>query len=97
MKLARVTGTVVSTVKYEKYRGMKLLKVRHLDLEMNETVEEMVALDAANAGIGDIVLVNNDGGAAQMVMGDKTLIASVTVCGVIDSFTCQGKTTRCHG
>jgi microcompartment protein CcmK/EutM len=97
MKLARVTGTVVSTVKYEKYRGMKLLKVRHLDLEMNETGEELVALDAANAGIGDIVLVNNDGGAAQMVMGDKTLIASVTVCGVIDSFTCQGKTTRCHG
>ena len=97
MKLARVTGTVVSTVKYEKYRGMKLLRVRHLDLEMNETGEELVALDAANAGIGDIVLVNNDGGAAQLVMGDKTLIASVTVCGVIDSFTCQGKTTRCHG
>jgi len=97
MKLARVTGTVVSTVKYDKYRGMKMLKMRHLDLEMNETGEELIALDAANAGMGDIVLVNNDGGAAQMVMGDKTLIASVTVCGVIDSFTCQGKTTRCHG
>ena len=97
MKLARVTGTVVSTVKYEKYRGMKLLQVRHLDLNLNEVGEEMVALDADNAGVGDIVLVNNDGGAAQMVMDDKTLIASVTICGVIDSFTCQGKTTRCHG
>ena len=97
MKLARVTGTVVSTVKYEKYRGMKLLRVRHLDLNLNEVGEELVALDAANAGVGDIVLVNNDGGAAQMVMDDKTLIASVTVCGVIDSFTCQGKTTHCHG
>ena len=97
MKLGRITGTVVSTVKYEKYVGMKLLKVRHLDLALQEVGEEMVALDAANAGVGDIVLVNNDGGAAQMVMGDKTLIASVTICGVIDSFTCQGKTTRCHG
>ena len=97
MKLARVTGTVVSTVKYEKYRGMKLLRVRHLDLNLNEVGEELVALDAANAGVGDIVLVNNDGGAAQMVMDDKTLIASVTVCGVIDSFTCQGRTTHCHG
>ena len=97
MKLARVTGTVVSTVKYEKYRGMKMLKVRHLDLALREVGEELVALDAAHAGVGDIVLVNNDGGAAQMVMGDKTLIASVTVCGVVDSFTCQGKTTRCHG
>ena len=97
MKLARVTGTVVSTVKYEKYRGLKLLKVRHLDLTLHEVGEELVALDAANAGIGDIVLVNNDGGAAQMILEDKTLIASITICGVIDSYTCQGITTRCHG
>lgn len=96
MKLARVTGTVVSTVKYEKYRGLKLLLVRHLDLDLNEVGEELVALDAAHAGLGDIVLVNNDGGAAQMVLDDKTLIASVTVCGVIDSFTVQGKTVHCH-
>ena len=96
MKLGRVTGTVVSTVKYEKYGGMKLLKVRHLDLAMHEVGEELVALDAAHAGVGDIVLVNNDGGAAQMVFDDKALIASVTICGVVDSFTCQDKTTHCH-
>lgn len=96
MKLGRVTGTVVSTVKYGKYSGIKMLKVRHLDLHMNEVGEELVALDAAHAGVGDIVLVNNDGGAAQMVLGDKTLIASVTICGVVDSFTCQGETTHCH-
>ena len=96
MKIAVVTGTVVSTIKYEKYKGLKMLKVRHLTLEGHETGEELVALDAADAGIGDIVLVNNDGGAAQMVVGDKTLIASVTVCGVIDSYTWQGKTVRCH-
>ncbi len=96
MKLGRVTGTVVSTVKYGKYCGIKMLKVRHLDLHMNEVGEELVALDAAHAGVGDIVLVNNDGGAAQMVLGDKTLIASVTICGVVDSFTCQGETTHCH-
>jgi microcompartment protein CcmK/EutM len=76
MKLARVTGTVVSTVKYEKYRGLKLLKIRHLDLNLNEVGEELVALDAAGAGVGDIVLANNDGGAAQMILEDKKLIAA---------------------
>lgn len=91
MKIARVTGTVVSTVKYEKYRGYKLLKVRHLTLEGEMTGEELIALDAADAGIGDIVLVNNDGGAAQMITGDKTLIASDTICGVVDCYTWQGK------
>ena len=95
MKIARVTGTV-STVKYEKYRGYKLLKVRHLTLEGEMTGEELIALDAADAGIGDIVLVNNDGGAAQMITGDKTLIASVTICGVVDCYTWQGKHVACH-
>ena len=91
MKIAKVTGTVVSTIKYEKYRGFKMLKVRHLNLEGEFDGEELVALDAADAGVGDIVLVNNDGGAAQMVVDDKTIIASVTICGVIDSYTWQGK------
>ena len=96
MKIARVTGTVVSTIKYEKYVGMKLLRVRHLTLEGQPTGEELIALDAADAGIGDIVLVNNDGGAAQMIMDDTKLIASVTICGVIDSDSWQGQTVRCH-
>ena len=60
------------------------------------TGEELIALDAADAGIGDIVLVNNDGGAAQMITGDKTLIASVTICGVVDCYTWQGKHVACH-
>ena len=49
MKLGRVTGTVVSTVKYEKYRGMKLLRVQPLRLDLQSDGEELVALDAANA------------------------------------------------
>lgn len=96
MKIAKVTGTVVSTIKYEKYRGFKMLKVRHFTLEGEPTGEELIALDAADAGVGDIVLANNDGGAAQMVVEDRSLIASVTVCGVIDSYTWQGRTVNCH-
>ena len=96
MKIARVTGTVVSTIKYEKYVGYKLLKVRHLTLEGEPTGEELIALDVACAGVGDIVLVNNDGGAAQMIADDFKLIASVTICGVIDSYTWQGHTVHCH-
>ena len=96
MKIAQVTGTVVSTIKYGKYVGYKLLKVRHMTLDGKLTGEELVALDAADAGLGDIVLVNNDGGAAQMICDDYDLIASVTICGVIDSYIWQGQTVHCH-
>lgn len=94
MKIAKVTGTVVSTVRYEKYRGMKMLKVRPLDLEGNPAGDELIALDAADAGTGDVVLINNDGGAAQMILCDHEIIADVTICGVVDSYTWQGKTVR---
>jgi len=96
MKIAQVTGTVVSTIKYDKYVGYKLLKVRHMTLDGKLTGEELVTLDAADAGLGDIVLVNNDGGAAQMICDDYDLIASVTICGVIDSYIWQGQTVHCH-
>ena len=96
MKLATVTGTVVSTVKYEKYVGLKLLRVRPLTLAGEAAGEELVALDAVDAGLGDTVLLNNDGGAAQMVMDDREIIASVTVCGIVDAYTVGEKTVKCH-
>lgn len=96
MKIGRITGTVVSTIKYADYRGYKLLKVRPVGLDGEFAGEEVVALDAANAGLGDTVLMNNDGGSAQLVVGDKTLIASVTICGVVDHYTYRGKTTFIH-
>ena len=77
-------------------RGHEAAAGSHLTLEGQPTGEELIALDAADAGIGDIVLVNNDGGAAQMIMDDTKLIASVTICGVIDSYSWQGQTVHCH-
>ena len=56
----------------------------------------MISHDAADAGNADIVLVNNDGGAAQKIIGDTKLISSVTICGVIDSYSWQGQTVHCH-
>ncbi len=41
-------------------------------------------MDMADAGVGDFVLVNVDGGAALMILGDKKLIVDCVICGVID-------------
>jgi microcompartment protein CcmK/EutM len=55
--------------------------------------KRQIAFDVAHAGIGDTVLVNIDGGAANMFTGDKNLIADWTICGVLDSFTFNNKET----
>lgn len=92
MKLARVIGNVVSTIKDEGFRGQKLLIIDYIDENGRLTGNQAIAFDVADAGIGDTVLVNVDGGAANMFLG-RQCIADLTICGVLDSVTVDGKTT----
>ncbi len=91
MKIARVVGNVVSTVKDEKFYGHKLMLVEPLDLDGVPLDSRQIAFDCADAGPGDVVLVNADGGAARMFFGDDALIADWTICGVIDHIALDGK------
>lgn len=86
MLLARVVGNVVSTVKTASHHGRKLMMVELIGLDKKPYGARQIAIDAAHAGVGDIVLVNIDGGAALMVLDDKKAIADMTICGVVDHF-----------
>lgn len=90
MRIAKVVGNVVSTIKEETHYGRKMMIIEYLDLSLKPVGERVIALDAADAGIGDIVLTSKDGGSAKMLFGDKGLISDVTICGVIDHFTVEG-------
>ena len=57
MFLGKVIGTVWSTRKDENLVGAKFLIVRHLDLELNEKGNFVVAVDSVGAGEGEVVLV----------------------------------------
>ena len=83
MRIARVVGHIVSTVKDEGYNGQKLLLVAFLNRDGMPDGTRSIAFDCADAGVGDTVLVNTDGGAANMFLGPDC-IADLTVCGVID-------------
>ena len=64
MRLARVVGNVVSTIKDKGFAGQKLMIVDYLDEDGKLTGNQAIAFDVADAGIGDTVIVNVDGGAA---------------------------------
>jgi len=87
MRLAKVVGNVVSTVKDPSYTGYKLMIIAYLD----EPDNRVIAFDAAEAGIGDTVLVATDGGASNIILGDRNVVADVTICGVVDHFTLNKK------
>ena len=80
MKLCRVEGTVVGAVHHPVYDGQKLLIVTPVD-----GGDSFLAVDRVQAGVGDTVLVNQEGnGARQLLkMGQKVPIRSLIV-GVVD-------------
>ena len=95
MKLARVVGNVVSTVKDAGYYGQKLMIIDYLDDDGKLSGNQAIAFDVADAGVGDTVIVNVDGGAANMFLG-RQCIADLTICGVIDHLTIDGEVREYH-
>lgn len=65
MVLGKVVGTVWATKKEEKLVGMKLMIVRHVELDYSEKANFVVAVDAVGAGIGEIVLITSGSSARQ--------------------------------
>ena len=84
MILARVTGSVVSTIKNEELEGNRLLVIQPIDLKDEPRGPSLVALDVVDAGVGDRVLVIDEGGSAHILLGnDKAPLRNVVI-GVVD-------------
>ena len=89
MKLCKVTGNVVATVKHDAYRGHKLMIVQPIDEAGGDAGTTFLAVDLVQAGPGDTVLVLQEGnGVRQILKADKLPIRSVIV-GVVDAVSCS--------
>ena len=72
MLLAKVKGNIVSTQKNENLKGHKLLLVHPIDLEGNYLGEkDIIAIDLLDSGIGDTVIVTQEGAAVVQILGHK--------------------------
>jgi ethanolamine utilization protein EutN len=83
--IGRVVGNVVSTHKNAKLEGAKLMLVQPLDLDGAPKGAPMMAIDGVDAGIGDRVLVIQDGRSAQLVLGKGTAAVDAAIIGVVDA------------
>jgi microcompartment protein CcmK/EutM len=90
MLIARVMGNVVATQKNPKLEGAKLLLVQPLDLEGKERGAPVLAVDGVDAGVGDRVLLIQDGRSAQLVLGRMPAAVDAAVVGVVDAVERQG-------
>jgi len=85
MVLGRVLGSVVATQKNEKLEGAKLLLVQPLGLDGAPRGQAVLAVDGVDAGVGDRVLLIQDGRSAQLVLGRGVAAVDAAVVGVVDA------------
>lgn len=85
MRLGRVVGTVVATRKDGKLDGTKLLLVEPVTADRTIVAFLTLAVDAAQAGVGDTVLVVLDGRAAVSALRRRGAPVDAAVIGVVDT------------
>lgn len=84
MTLARVIGTVVSTVKHPDYRGLKLFVVQPVNESLRDSEPSFLAVDVVQAGVGDLVLVISEGNGARQIFQKPVLPIRSVIVGVVD-------------
>ena len=90
MLLGKVVGTLVASRKDEKLEGFKLLVVRRVTIDNEPTGEYVVAADAVQAGVGDVVLYATGSSARQTVVTDKRPCDAV-IMAIVDTWEVDGR------
>ena len=84
MILGRVTGSVVSTIHHPIVDGRKLLMADRLDQDGKPTGGYIIALDAIGAGMGETVLILDEGNGARQLLDDDEAPVRSMVVGIVD-------------
>lgn len=90
MRIARVIGTTISTIKDEKVRGSKLLILCQTDETGEITGKPYVAVDLVDAGVDDLVLTGH-GSSARQTYQTKDCPVDAVVMAVIDHLEVDGE------
>ncbi len=85
MILARVLGNVVATQKNHRYENASVMLCQQVTLEGEQTAMTVLALNAVDAGVGDTVLIVQEGWSASTASTGKAGAAiDSAIVGVVD-------------
>jgi ethanolamine utilization protein EutN len=84
VKLARVAGTVVSPISHPFFDGQRLLLCDLVDPEGAASGGYLIAVDVVDAGVGERVLVLDEGSSARQIYGITTGPVRSVIVGIVD-------------
>jgi len=85
MQVGRVLGNLVSSHKHAALDGHRLLLVQPCDLAGNPQGSTTMALDRVDAGVGDWVLLLDEGSSASQILERPRGPIRTLVVGVVDA------------
>jgi ethanolamine utilization protein EutN len=80
-----------ATRKHERFAGRSLLVVREETPAGQPVGASFIAIDRANAGVGDRVLVNREGSGARLALADERIPVQAVIVGVVDAIEMRGE------
>ena len=85
MILGKVIGTVVTTISTADYKDHRLLVIQPLVVSGEPANEDFIALDNTHAGVGDVVIVNREGGGNRQVLDNPGSCVNSLIVAIVDS------------
>lgn len=90
MKVGRVVGTVVSTINIPLLDDHRLLLCDIQDVD-GEPDGYTIAIDVVDAGVGETVLILDEGNSARQILGRDWGAIRAVIVGVIDELFVDGE------
>jgi len=84
MMLARIIGTVVSTIQHPALDGRRLLLAQRLGLNGKPTGGPVIAVDTVQAAPGQTVLILDEGNSARQVLEAPDAPIRTVIVGIVD-------------
>jgi ethanolamine utilization protein EutN len=84
MILSKVTGSVHATIKDAPLTGERILVTQAIDLRGGLVGRPLLALDRVDAGVGDVVLVNKEGGSARILFENEETPVQAVIVAIVD-------------
>ncbi|MCZ6776728.1 MAG: EutN/CcmL family microcompartment protein [Ignavibacteria bacterium] len=84
MILCKVAGTIVATQKKEQLNDKKILIVQPITLDGKALGRDLLALDTVDAGVGDTVLVMQEGQSAAQILKRTDVPVHSMIVAVVD-------------
>lgn len=90
MKFGRVAGTVVSTINIPLLQDHRLLLCDTFDID-GEPDGYTIAIDVVDAGVGETVLILDEGNSARQILGREWGAIRAVIVGVVDELAVDGE------